>query len=140
LSAHPERNSALIEHLRVKPDDEARVMPDDPVLTARAMAIAIEKAKRFGVGAMTLGNGRRHLDMAAYYAMLALPHDIVGCWSTGGDLVTVSTCRVVPRLGVNPHAWAVPAGKTLALAWRMGSRHPRPRASGGAARHERTGT
>lgn len=80
------------------------------VVAPHAMAIAIEKARKVGVGAVTIGNGR-HLGMAAYHAMLALPHDMIGYCLTGGGANTVPTFGAIPRVGANPHAWAVPADR-----------------------------
>ena len=47
------------------------------IITPKAMDIVIDKAKAVGVGMVTVGNGR-HLGMAAYHAMRALPHDMIG--------------------------------------------------------------
>jgi len=80
------------------------------VIAPKAMEIAIEKAKKVGIGAVTVGNGR-HLGMAAYHAMLALPHDMIGYCITGGGANTVPTFGAEPRVGANPHAWAAPADK-----------------------------
>jgi len=80
------------------------------VVAPKAMEIAIEKAKKVGIGAVTVGNGR-HLGMAAYHAMLALPHDMIGYCITGGGSNTVPTFGAEPRIGANPHAWAAPADK-----------------------------
>ena len=49
----------------------------------RAMEIAIQKAKEAGVGIVTVRNSR-HYGMSAYYAMLALPHDMIGIAMTNG--------------------------------------------------------
>lgn len=84
------------------------------VVAPHAMRLAIDKARRVGVGAVTIGNGR-HLGMAAYHAMLALPHDMIGYCLTGGGVLTVPTFGAVPRLGANPHAWAVPADREPAF-------------------------
>ena len=58
----------------------------------RAMDLAIQKAGNVGVGMVTIGNGR-HLGMAAYHAMLALPHDkavILICLVWGGALLGIA--------------------------------------------------
>ncbi|MSQ08712.1 MAG: Ldh family oxidoreductase [Dehalococcoidia bacterium] len=80
------------------------------VVGPKAMEIAIEKAKKVGVGCVTIGNGR-HMGMIAYYPMQALKHDMIGYAITGGGANTVPTFGAIPRLGANPHAWAVPADK-----------------------------
>jgi len=76
----------------------------------RAMEIAIEKARKVGVGCVTIGNSR-HMGMIAYYPMQCLEHDMIGYSITGGGSNTVPTFGAVPRLGANPHAWAVPTDK-----------------------------
>jgi L-2-hydroxycarboxylate dehydrogenase (NAD+) len=47
------------------------------VIGHRAMELAIEKAKASGVGMVGVCNSR-HFGMSAYYAMQALPHDMIG--------------------------------------------------------------
>jgi len=80
------------------------------VVAPKSMEIAIEKAKAVGTGTVTVADGR-HLGMAAYHAMLALPHDMIGYCITGGGTNTVPTFGAEGRVGANPHAWAAPADK-----------------------------
>ncbi|MBI2872796.1 MAG: Ldh family oxidoreductase [Chloroflexi bacterium] len=78
----------------------------------RCMQIAIQKAEQVGMGVVTAQNGG-HLGMLAYHAMLALPHDMIGvCMgsATYGASVLPTWARE-PRMGTNPIAIAVPAGK-----------------------------
>ena len=80
------------------------------VVVPKAMEIAIEKASKAGIGAVTISNGR-HAGMMAYHAMLALPHDMIGYAITAGGQNTVPTFGAEPRVAANPHAWAVPTDK-----------------------------
>ncbi|MCH7740452.1 MAG: Ldh family oxidoreductase, partial [Chloroflexi bacterium] len=80
------------------------------VIGPKSMEIAIEKARAVGIGAVTISNAR-HFGMMAYHAMMALPHDMIGYAITGGGANTVPTFGAEPRLGANPHAWAVPANE-----------------------------
>ena len=80
------------------------------VVVPRAMEIAIEKADKYGIGAVAIGNGR-HAGMMAYHAMLALPHDMIGYAITAGGQNMVPTYGAEPRMAANPHAWAVPTGE-----------------------------
>ncbi len=80
------------------------------VICPRAMDIAIEKAKKVGIGAVTIHNST-HAGMMAYHAMRAMPHDMIGYAITGGGAVMVPTYGAEPRVGAVPHAWAVPANK-----------------------------
>jgi LDH2 family malate/lactate/ureidoglycolate dehydrogenase len=72
--------------------------------------LAIEKARKTGIGAITMSNGR-HAGMIAYYPMMAIPHDMIGYSITAGGQSMPPTFGGEPRLAPNPHAWAVPADK-----------------------------
>ncbi len=77
----------------------------------RAMEMAIEKADRFGLGTVTVANGR-HLGMLAYHAMMPLEHDMIGvCMTSGNPLSMVPTFGAEKRLSTNPIAWAAPAAE-----------------------------
>lgn len=76
-----------------------------------AMDIAVEKAARYGLGAVCV-TGVGHMGGTGYHAMRALPHDMIGvAMSSSGRVVTVPTFGAEPRLGTNPLAWAAPAGE-----------------------------
>jgi L-2-hydroxycarboxylate dehydrogenase (NAD+) len=74
----------------------------------RAMEIAVRKAKESGVGIVTVRNSR-HYGMSAYYAMRALPHDMVGIAMTNASRQVVPTFGREARFGTNPICFAVPA-------------------------------
>lgn len=80
------------------------------IMTPKAMDIAIEKAKKVGVGMVTIRNAR-HLGMASYHAMMALKHDMIGVCMTSCPPSVLPTFGAEPRLGTNPIALAAPAGK-----------------------------
>ena len=80
------------------------------VITPKAMDIAIEKAKKTGVGLVSMGNGR-HLGMAAYHAMKALEHDMIGTCMTSCSPRMVPTFSSKAAVGTNPISYAAPAGK-----------------------------
>ena len=80
------------------------------IVAPKAMEIAIQKAKAAGIGMVTMRNGR-HLGMASYHAMLALKHDMIGVCTTAVRAAVLPTFGREPRLGTNPIAVAVPAGK-----------------------------
>ena len=80
------------------------------IITPKAMNIAIEKARNVGVGMVTIGNAR-HLGMASYHSMLALPHDMIGVCMTSCPPSVLPTFGAEPRLGTNPIAIAVPTGE-----------------------------
>ena len=74
-----------------------------------AMAVAIEKARATGMGAVTVHNVG-HMGGAGYHARMAMEHDMIGvAMSTSGRAIVLPTWGAEPRLGTNPIAWAVPA-------------------------------
>lgn len=86
------------------------------VVAPQAMRLAIEKASAVGIGMVSIRNSR-HLGMAAYHAMMALPHGMIGvCTSAVGPLV-VPTFGAEPRLGTNPIAVAAPTGSQPAFVF-----------------------
>ena len=106
---------------RIKPEPEWRVVRDRPstanidadeglgiIIAPKAMEIAIEKAKNTGMGIVTMGRCG-HVGMAAYHAMMALPHDMVGVCMSAAPPQVLPTFGAEPRLGTNPIAVAVPA-------------------------------
>ena len=78
------------------------------MVAPKAMAIAIEKARQTGIGAVAMRNAN-HSGMASYHAMLALPHDMIGICLTAAGPQVLPTHGAVPRIGTNPIAVAVPA-------------------------------
>lgn len=82
------------------------------IVTPKAMNIAINKAKAVGVSMVTVGNGR-HPGTAAYHAMRALSHDMIGACMTSIPVAVLPTFGADPRLGMNPTAGAVPANTEL---------------------------
>jgi L-2-hydroxycarboxylate dehydrogenase (NAD+) len=82
------------------------------VIGHRAMDLAIEKAKVSGVGMVGVCNSR-HFGMSAYYAMQALPHDMIGIAMTNAGRQVVPTFGSEARFGTNPICFAAPAQKEL---------------------------
>ena len=80
------------------------------IVVPKAMQIAIEKAKKVGVGMVTIRNAR-HLGMASYHAMLALDHDMIGMCVTSCPPSVLPTFGAEPAIGTNPIALAAPADK-----------------------------
>ena len=82
------------------------------VIGHRAMKLAIEKAKQFGIGMVGVRNSR-HYGMSAQYAMQALAHDMIGIAMTNAGRQVVPTFGCEARFGTNPMCFAVPADKEL---------------------------
>jgi LDH2 family malate/lactate/ureidoglycolate dehydrogenase len=79
-------------------------------LGPQAMALALDKAAQCGIGSVVMTHGR-HFGAAGYHAALALEHDMIGVALTVGGLEVVPTFGAEPRVGLNPIAIAVPAGR-----------------------------
>lgn len=105
------------------------------VIGPAAMREAIERADKYGIGAVSVTNGR-HFGAAAYHAAMALEHDMIGLAMTTGGLSVAPTNGAKKLAGLNPLAIAAPtrheppfifdasmssvAGNKIALAKRLG--------------------
>jgi LDH2 family malate/lactate/ureidoglycolate dehydrogenase len=79
-----------------------------------AMRLAIERAKNLGV-AVAAVRGSNHCGALAYYAMMALPHDMIGLATTNA-LPTMAPWGGTDKIvGINPLAVALPAGEEEAI-------------------------
>ncbi len=76
----------------------------------RAMRLAIEKAKQTGVGSVAVRNSR-HYGAAGYYAMMAVPEEMIGMSMTNAGPWFVPAHAKKKLIGTNPIAVAAPAGK-----------------------------
>ena len=75
----------------------------------KAMEMAIEKAEKHGMGAVTVHNSR-HIGMLAYHSMMPLEHDMIGVTTTAGNpLSMVPTHAAEKMYATTPWAWAAPA-------------------------------
>jgi len=79
---------------------------------ARAMQMTIEKAAQTGV-AFSAVRHSNHYGMAAYWAMMALPHGMIGFSSTNAPAAMAPTGGRTAMFGTNPFAVAIPAGREL---------------------------
>ncbi|MBI2864669.1 MAG: Ldh family oxidoreductase [Chloroflexi bacterium] len=77
------------------------------VVGAKAMNYCIRKAKQSGAAFVSVRNSN-HFGVAAYYAMMALPQDMVGISLTQANARVVPTFGRQPMLGTNPISVAVP--------------------------------
>jgi LDH2 family malate/lactate/ureidoglycolate dehydrogenase len=74
----------------------------------QAMEKAIEKAKNYGLGVVTMRNSN-HYGTAAYYAMMALKRDMIGISMTNVLAGMPPTGGRQARIGNNPFALAFPS-------------------------------
>ena len=80
------------------------------VISARAMEIAIAKARVAGAGFVSVTNSR-HFGIAAHYARMALPHGMIGISMTNAAPQVVQPGAAVATMGTNPISIAAPAGQ-----------------------------
>jgi len=77
-------------------------------VSTRGMELAIAKAMKTGVGLVTVTNSH-HFGIAGHYAMLALPHGMIGVAMTNAASQVVPTYGKTAMLGTNPLSIAAPA-------------------------------
>ncbi len=105
------------------PQPDTKVITETPVtalvdaggglgqpVSYRAMESAIQKAKEYGAGFVTVRDSN-HYGIAGYYAMMALEHDCIGISMTNAAVLVVPTFGRDSMLGTNPIAVAAPAGQ-----------------------------
>ena len=109
---------------RLNPTPNVRVLHESPVSATldadlgiglhvgpKAMDMAIEKAERYGMGAVGVQRCG-HVGMLAYYPMQAIEHDMIGvCMVSAGGGIMVPTYGSEPAFGTHPIAWAAPANE-----------------------------
>jgi LDH2 family malate/lactate/ureidoglycolate dehydrogenase len=79
------------------------------LVSKRTMEICIEKAGMNG-SCMAAVRNSNHFGAAAYYAMMALPHHMVGISMTNAYPLQPPTFGKKAMIGANPMAVAIPAG------------------------------
>lgn len=84
----------------------------------QAMSLAIDKAGQYGAGVVAVRNSN-HFGVAAYYAMMALKADMVGCVCTNSSPAMAVYGTKTPLIGTNPVAIAIPAGDHLPIVLDM---------------------
>ncbi len=77
------------------------------VIGRRAMTMAIEKAKQYGMG-MTAVRNSTHYGIAGYYALMAADADMIGITGTNARPSVAPTFGVENMLGTNPMTFGIP--------------------------------
>ena len=78
------------------------------ILGHKAMEMAIEKAKKTGIGMVVVRNSN-HYGIAGYYAKMACDQGLIGLSCTNTNPIMVPTYGRTAMLGTNPIAVAMPA-------------------------------
>lgn len=84
------------------------------VVAPFAMNIAIEKAKTYGSGWVSVKNSN-HFGIAGYHAMMAVEQEMIGISMTNASPLVAPTYANERLLGTNPMCYAFPAGKYPAV-------------------------
>ena len=105
----------------VKMDAKAEIVKDAPLaatiegndsmgqtLSVRAMKMAIDKAKKYGVGMVAVRNSN-HYGIAGYYTRMAAKEGLIGICMTNTEAIMVPTFGREAMLGTNPIAFSMPA-------------------------------
>ncbi|MBC7257756.1 MAG: Ldh family oxidoreductase [Chloroflexi bacterium] len=90
------------------------------VAGVRAMAQAMERARQHGVGVAAVRNAN-HFGIAAYYAMMALPHRMIGVVTANAAPSMAAWGGAAPVLGTNPVCIAIPTGGDVDIVLDMAS-------------------
>ncbi|MGQ9518066.1 MAG: Ldh family oxidoreductase, partial [Anaerolineae bacterium] len=77
------------------------------VIAHRAMRMAIEKARQWGLGAVAVRNST-HFGIAGYYPLMAVKEGMIGLTVTNARPAIAPTFGTEPMLGTNPIAFAAP--------------------------------
>ena len=78
----------------------------------------IEKAEKTGIAMATVKNSN-HYGIAGYYAMMALPHGMIGISMTNSAALGIPTFGTKVKFGSNPIAFSAPAKKEKAFVLDM---------------------
>lgn len=80
------------------------------VVAPFAMQVAIEKAKKYGSGWISVRNSN-HFGIAGYHALMAVANDMIGFAMTNASPLVAPTFANERMLGTNPMCYAFPAGE-----------------------------
>jgi len=78
------------------------------VIAYRSMRMAIDKARKYGLGAVAVRNSS-HFGIAGYYALMAASEGMIGWTVTNARPAMAPTFGSEPMLGTNPIAFAAPS-------------------------------
>ncbi len=78
------------------------------VIAHRSMRMAMDKARQYGTGAVTVRNGT-HFGIAGYYPLMAASEGMMGLTVTNARPAVAPTFSTEPMLGTNPIAFAAPS-------------------------------
>lgn len=78
------------------------------VIAYRSMRLAMDKARKYGLGAVAVRNST-HFGIAGYYVLMAAQEGMMGLVATNARPSIAPTFSTEPMLGTNPIAFAAPS-------------------------------
>ncbi len=127
------RYYTYVKEGRIKPRYELKIIKETPnTLTVsggfgmghpvayKVMKMVINKAKETGMCFATVRESN-HFGIAGYYAMMALPYDMIGIALTNTEPIVVPTHGRTVAIGTNPISVAVPAKEERPFVLDMGT-------------------
>jgi L-2-hydroxycarboxylate dehydrogenase (NAD+) len=82
------------------------------VISYNAMRLAIEKAKKYGMGMITVRNSS-HYGFAGYYPLMAVQENMIGITGTNARPSVAPTFGVENMLGTNPMTFGIPSDESF---------------------------
>jgi L-2-hydroxycarboxylate dehydrogenase (NAD+) len=82
------------------------------VISFYAMKMAIEKAKKYGMGMVTVRNSS-HFGFAGYYPLMAVQENMIGICGTNARPSIAPTFGVENMLGTNPMTFGIPSDEAF---------------------------
>jgi len=82
------------------------------VIAKKSMALAIEKAKKMGLGMVAVRNST-HYGIAGYYSLMAIEEGMIGITGTNARPSTAPTFGVENMLGTNPLTFGMPSDEAF---------------------------
>ena len=82
------------------------------VVSFKAMSMAIEKARKYGMGMVTVRNSS-HYGFAGYYPLMAVRENMIGITGTNARPSIAPTFGVENMLGTNPMSFGIPSDEAF---------------------------
>ena len=82
------------------------------VISYNAMKLAIEKAKKYGMGMVAVRNSS-HFGFAGYYPLMAVRENMIGITGTNARPSVAPTFGVENMLGTNPMTFGIPSDESF---------------------------
>jgi len=82
------------------------------VIAYNAMRLAIEKAKKYGMGMVSVRNSS-HYGFAGYYPLMAVQENMIGITGTNARPSVAPTFGVENMLGTNPMTFGIPSDESF---------------------------